>query len=469
MSLPDRLAIVDLETTGAHPVRDRITEIAIVRIEGGREVERWSSLVDPGVPIPPTIQRLIGITDAMVASAPAFEALADTVLALLDDTVFVAHNARFDYGFLKSAFSRMARPFDLPVLCTVKLSRALYPEYHRHGLDALIARHGLQCSARHRAMGDAEVLWQFLVQAQAALPAEAVTQGVARAMKRPARPPGLAEGVIDSVPDSPGVYFFFGGNDLPLYIGKSKRMRGRVMAHFAADRRNGKEAELARQVRRLEWEQTAGELGALLLEACLVKHHRPLYNRRLRRNDAVFGLRLLPSNKRKATVLERVPLAESDPRDWQNVHGAFRSRKEADGMLRELASTYQLCPRRLGIEPGRSGACLAHQLGHCAGVCAAQETPETHDARLALALSGKGIKPWPWSGPVCVPEHDIESGRSDFHVLDAWCYLATVPAAVDVEGALDGAAYHFDIDIYRLLVRWFDTPAHCAAVHPCQG
>ncbi len=469
MSLPDRLAIVDLETTGAHPVRDRITEIAIVRIEGGREVERWSSLVDPGVPIPPTIQTLIGITDAMVASAPAFEALADTVLALLDDTVFVAHNARFDYGFLKSAFSRMARPFDLPVLCTVKLSRALYPEYHRHGLDALIARHGLKCSARHRAMGDAEVLWQFLVQAQAALPAEAVTQGVARAMKRPARPPGRAEGVIDSVPDSPGVYFFFGGNDLPLYIGKSKRMRGRVMAHFAADRRNGKEAELARQVRRLEWEQTAGELGALLLEACLVKHHRPLYNRRLRRNDAVFGLRLLPSNKRKATVLERVPLAESDPRDWQNVHGAFRSRKEADGMLRELASTYQLCPRRLGIEPGRSGACLAHQLGHCAGVCAAQETPETHDARLALALSGKGIKAWPWSGPVCVPEHDIESGRSDFHVIDAWCYLATVPAAVDVEGALDGAAYHFDIDIYRLLVRWFDTPAHRAAVHPCQG
>ena len=469
MSLPDRLAIVDLETTGAHPVRDRITEIAIVRIEGGREVERWSSLVDPGVPIPPTIQTLIGITDAMVASAPAFEALADTVLALLDDTVFVAHNARFDYGFLKSAFSRMARPFDLPVLCTVKLSRALYPEYHRHGLDALIARHGLQCSARHRAMGDAEVLWQFLVQAQAALPAEAVTQGVARAMKRPARPPGLAEGVIDSVPDSPGVYFFFGGNDLPLYIGKSKRMRGRVMAHFAADRRNGKEAELARQVRRLEWEQTAGELGALLLEACLVKHHRPLYNRRLRRNDAVFGLRLLPSNKRKATVLERVPLAESDPRDWQKVHGAFRSRKEADGMLRELASVYRLCPRRLGIEPGRSGACLAHQLGHCAGVCAAQETPETHDARLALALSGKGIKPWPWSGPVCVPEHDVESGRSDFHVIDAWCYLATVPAAVDVEGALDGAAYHFDIDIYRLLVRWFDTPAHRAAVHPCQG
>ena len=463
MSLPACLAVVDLETTGAHPLRDRITEIAILRIEAGEVVERWSSLTDPGVSIPPTIQNFTGITNAMVADAPPFEALADAVYGLLDGAVFVAHNARFDYGFLKNAFERMGRKFDAPVLCTVKLSRALYPQHHRHGLDAIIARHDLHCTARHRAMGDAEVLWQFLALAEGAFPAETLTHCIERAMKRPARPPGLAEGVLEGVPDSPGVYFFYGENDLPLYIGKSKRLRARVMSHFAADRSNGKSAELARQVRRVEWEQTAGELGALLLEACLIKHHRPLHNRQLRRNDEVFALRLLPSNKRKAVVLERVPLTGSDPRAWEDVHGAFRTRKEADNLLRELAMLYQLCPRRLGIEPGRTGACMAHQIKRCAGVCAGKESPESHDARLALALAGKGVKAWPWHGPVCVAEHDPATGRSEFHLLDRWCYLATVRSDADVYDALSGAAYTFDLDIYRLLVRWFDAGTHRSA------
>ncbi|MEZ5627588.1 MAG: exonuclease domain-containing protein [Rhodocyclaceae bacterium] len=464
MTLPRRLAVVDLETTGAHPVRDRITEIAIVLLEDGREVERWSSLVRPGVAIPALIQKFTGITDAMVADAPVFSELADTVLALLDDAVFVAHNARFDYGFLKTAFAALDKPFDAAVLCTVKLSRALYPEHHRHGLDALIERHDLQCSARHRAMGDAEALSQFLARIRDAFPADTLENAVARAMKQPARPPGLPEGVLEGIPDSPGVYFFYGENDLPLYIGKSKRMRTRVMSHFAATRLSGKEADMARQVRRVEWEQTAGELGALLLEACLVKHDTPLHNRQLRKNDEVFGLRLLPSNKRKATVLERVPLTEGDPRGWADVHGAFRTRKEADNLLRELAYLYQLCPRRLGLDSGRSGACMAHQMKRCAGVCAGKETPAEHDARLAGALAGKGLKPWPWSGPVLVSEHDPATGLAAFHLLDAWCYLATEDTAEAARARCDTATYAFDLDIYRLLLRWFDAPVHRQAV-----
>ncbi|TVO58689.1 exonuclease domain-containing protein [Denitromonas halophila] len=466
MTLPHRLAVVDLETTGAHPVRDRITEIAIVLLEDGRELERWSSLVRPGVHIPGMIQSFTGITDAMVADAPEFSELADTVLALLDDAVFVAHNARFDYGFLKTAFAALDKPFDAAVLCTVKLSRALYPQHHRHGLDALIERHGLVCTARHRAMGDTEVLCQFLDQVRSAFPADTLENAVARAMKQPARPPGLPEGVLEGIPDSPGVYFFYGENDLPLYIGKSKRMRTRVMSHFAATRLSGKEAELARQVRRVEWEQTAGELGALLLEACLVKHDTPLHNRQLRKNDEVFGLRILPSNKRKATVLERVPLAEGDPRAWDSVHGAFRTRKEADNLLRELAYLYQLCPRRLGLDSGRNGACMAYQMKRCAGVCAGKETPEQHDARLLGALAGKGLKPWPWAGPVLLHERDPATGLSACHLLDAWCYLSTGATEEEARAALPAARYAFDLDIYRLLLRWFDAPAHRQAVSP---
>ncbi len=466
MSLPRRLAFIDVETTGAHPVRDRVTEVAILRIEDGRIVERWESLVNPGMSIPGMIQDLIGITNAMVADAPAFAELADTVAALLEDCVFVAHNARFDYGFIKNEFARIGREFDAPVLCTVKLSRALYPEHHRHGLDALIQRHGLSCDARHRAMGDTEVLWQFARLVDAAFAPEVLAKAAMKAMKAPPQPPGLPEGMLEAVPDCPGVYLFFadaeapppGRRTVPLYVGRGASLRGRVKAHFAASNRNGKEAELARQVKRLEWVETAGELGALLLETDLLRRLRPTHNRVPRSTQEVFALRLV-ANRKRAPIYERVSIAGTDPRSWEGLYGAFRDRREADNLLRELAQQYRLCPRRLGLEPG-SGACTAYESKRCAGVCAGRETPADHDARLAGALASVRIRAWPWAGPVVVRERHEASGREAFHVLDQWCHLGTAEHAGGVAVVLAAGAPRFDVDIWRILERWLAAPAN---------
>jgi DNA polymerase-3 subunit epsilon len=214
-----RLAFIDVETTGANPVVDRITEIAVLRVEDGELVERWSSLVNPGIPIPGNIQSLVGITDEMVADAPAFAELAGPIRRLLADCIFVAHNARFDYGFIKNEFQRIGEGFDAPVLCTVKLSRALYPQHHKHGLDALIDRHGLTCSARHRAMGDTEALHQFAGIVSSTFERDVLDMAIVKAMKAPSRPAGLPEGVLEGIPEGPGVYVFHGENDLPIYVG----------------------------------------------------------------------------------------------------------------------------------------------------------------------------------------------------------------------------------------------------------
>jgi len=158
MLLDAPLAIVDLETTGAHASWDRVTEIAVVEVDGGEISSEWSTLVNPGTSIPPAIQALTGITNDMVAGAPAFEELAASLYERLEGRVFVAHNARFDYGFLRQEFERAGLKFQARTLCTVKLSRRLYPEHPRHNLDSLIARHNLACRARHRAMGDAQAV-----------------------------------------------------------------------------------------------------------------------------------------------------------------------------------------------------------------------------------------------------------------------------------------------------------------------
>ncbi|HEX4858665.1 MAG TPA: 3'-5' exonuclease, partial [Usitatibacteraceae bacterium] len=172
--LHERIAIVDLETTGTAATSDAITEVAIVGVENGQVVEEWSSLVNPGTTIPPEIQALTGITDAMVADAPAFEDIADAVLARLADRLFVAHNARFDYAFLKNAFRRAGHTFSADVLCTVRLSRRLFPEHPKHSLDDLVARHRLNAADRHRALGDARLAWQFMQRVVETRPAEEI-------------------------------------------------------------------------------------------------------------------------------------------------------------------------------------------------------------------------------------------------------------------------------------------------------
>src|ERR1700733_9832548 len=227
--LPHDLVFVDLETTGGKAVFDRITEVGLVRVKNGEIIDEWSSLVNPGCAISPYIEAFTGISNEMVADAPRFAEIAAVVRQKLHGALFVAHNARFDYTFLRSEFLKSHLSFSTEVLCTVKLSRRLFPEFPRHNLDAVMERNGLSCSARHRALGDAKVLCDFWFKLQRDVPETrllAAAQLVLGAHRLPAHlPPDLA----DELPEGPGVYRFFGENDSLLYVGKSNSLRTRVL------------------------------------------------------------------------------------------------------------------------------------------------------------------------------------------------------------------------------------------------
>ena len=447
--------LLDLETTGGNATVDRITEIAAVRVENGSEVARWSTLVNPGVRIPPFIQSLTGISDAMVASAPPFDEVARHLLELLDGAVLVAHNVRFDHGFLVNELQRLERRLQVKTLCTVRLSRALYPQYKSHGLDALLARHGLQTLARHRAMGDVEVVQAWLEVARSELGSEALQRAAQQLLQGSASLPPQLETALHDIPDTPGVYLMFGEGTLPLYIGKSITMRKRVLSHFQASARVAKEMRLVQEVRRVEWRQTAGELGALLLESRLVKTMQPILNRRLRNEKQLVAWRL-GDDPVARPLLELVRMDEVDGARLAQLYGVYRSKRQALEALRELAHNHGLCPQALGLESGK-GPCFASQIGQCKGVCAGHESPAVHHLRLQLAMQAQRLQAWPFPGRVALREHDPQSGRTDVHVFDQWCHLATVHDEADLETALharsDGAPLAFDLDTYRLLLK----------------
>lgn len=444
------LAVLDVETTGAHPAHDRITEIAVLEVDGGEVVSEWSTLVNPGCRIPPAIQALTGITDEMVADAPPFERLAAALHERLRARVLVAHNARFDYAFLRGEFGRAGLEFSARTLCTVKLSRRLYPAEPRHNLDSVIVRHGIRCAARHRALGDAQAVWEFLRAAIAEHGAERVLEAAREILRRPALPAHLQDAGLDAVPEAPGVYLFYGEGGTPLYVGKSARMRSRVASHFAADIRSPKALALAREVRRIEWRRTCGELGALLAEAELVKELSPPFNRRLKEPSVLCGFVLRPWG---------LALAEGEEITADTVgelHGVFRSRRAALAALRGLADAHGLCLQTLGFEPAakRKGACFRHQIRRCAGLCAGRETPHAHQARLAAALSRLPRVRWPWRGAVGVVERDAAREATEVHVVDRWCWLGSARSESEIAALLERARPpRFDIDQYRILSR----------------
>ena len=188
---PAPLAIIDLETTGMTATSDRITEIGIITVVNNEVIAEWSTLVNPECSIPEEIQSLTGITNAMVRDAPTFRELAQEVQQRLVDHVFVAHNARFDYGFIKNEFRRLDVPFTQDVLCTVRLARKLYPGYPSYSLDALRERHHLATDGRHRALGDARAAWQFIATALREHAPENVTAAIKSVLKMPSLPPQL--------------------------------------------------------------------------------------------------------------------------------------------------------------------------------------------------------------------------------------------------------------------------------------
>ncbi len=451
-----RWVFVDVETTGASPARERVTEVGVVTVDTDGDAQRvseWSTLVNPGVPIPAEIQWLTGITNEMVRDAPPFADIAETLYDRLSEAVFVAHNVRFDHGFLKSEFARVGVDWRAATLCTVRLSRLLYPDRGPHSLDAIVARFGLDGEQRHRALGDARVLWRLLQRLLERHGVAEIELAVDRLLARPSTPPALPPQLLDEIPHEPGVYCLYGANAHPIYIGKSVDLKQRVLAHFGRDHATGTDLRLSQEVQRIDWEVTAGETGALLREAELVKTRLPAHNIALRRRlqqvfctlDAEARPRFLPA---AAAPLDRL----------HEHYGPFSSRPAARRTLQELAAEHGLCLKLMKLE-GRArraaadAPCFNWQIRRCRGACVGAESAESHAGRVRELLEPRRVPAWPFPGPVALIERATDGLREDLHVFDRWCWLGT---ARTPEAATQLAAMRervFEPDVYRIAQR----------------
>lgn len=451
---PEPLIFVDLETSGANFANDRVIEIGFVEVDANG-VREWSSLVNPGVPVSDFITGLTGIDTAMVAAAPRFDELAPELLERLRGRLFIAHNARFDYTFLKREFKRLGVDFRAPCLCTVKLSRKLFPEHHRHSLDALLTRYAISIDGdRHRALADARVLWALWQRWHELLPPATIGQAVERIVGRPELPPQIDPALADDLPEAPGAYAMYAQDGGLLLAKRSSNLRQQVLAHFSAAQRD---SALARNTWRVEWREAAGELGARL-------HELDLSARARQAAETLCSWQLVEHGDGDFRPL-LVHASDVDLARAPELFGLYANPREAVHTLRKLAEAHRLCHSQLGLGTAKPGqGCVAFKQKSCRGTCVGKEAVALHSARLMSALAKFKLQRWPYAGPVALVERDEFGMREDFHLIDGWRRLGTVHDEAALRDLLEQRravgddeqrqAASFDADLYRVLCKF---------------
>lgn len=372
--------IIDIETTGNGIQGNKITEISIFKYDGYDVVDEFTTLINPEAEIPYFITGLTGIDNDMVRHAPKFHEVADKILKITEETIFVAHNVNFDYNIIKHEFKSIGIDFIRKKLCTVRLSRKLIPGYNSYSLGKLCAALKIPLTDRHRARGDAEattILFKKLLRID---DAGDVFKSFLNARSQEATlPPGLPKSDFDKLPNKPGIYFFKNSKGKIIYVGKAIDIKKRVLSHFYD--KTTKEIAMCQITSAIDFELSGSEIIALLMESDAIKHHYPEYNRSQKRKVQAFGI---------FTYEDRngiMHLAWNTQKMAPNAFYTLYSKTDCRTFLQEFCKTYKLCPKFCHLQENVT-ACSHYDILECEGICRGTEPIEAYNEKVKNAISG---------------------------------------------------------------------------------
>jgi DNA polymerase III subunit epsilon len=368
-------AIVDIETTGGFTPDNRIIEIAVVIHDGQNITSQYQTLLNPGRPVPGYITGLTGIDGSMLSDAPSFENIATELFAYLKGKIFVAHNVNFDLNFVKDAFARVGMAYNPELLCTVRLSRKIFPGYRSYSLGTLCGHRNISIAERHRAMGDAYATAVLFGQLILADVNGIISNALKDRKKEIALPPHISQEKCASLPEAPGVYYFHDQHGKVIYVGKAINIKSRFKSHFSGKSK----IALKTEIHDVSYELTGNEFLALLLEALEIKKYWPKYNRALKVKATSWGLFTYEDQQGfPRFTISRVS-------GHQTPILTFTTHSEAWYYLLDVVKTFQLCPKLCGIQKS-PGACFDLKEGNCLGACCGEESSESYSDRVEKML-----------------------------------------------------------------------------------
>ena len=372
-------AIVDIETTGGYASNNDITEVAIVLHDGESVVRRFETLVKPAISIPYYIQVLTGITPEMVEDAPRFEEIAPEIYNLLQGNVFVAHNVNFDYSFIKHHLQSAGYTLDCTKLCTVRLTKKVFPSLPSYSLGNLCRHFGIVIRNRHRAGGDTDATVQIFEQLLQSGAETYIRQFIKRKAKEQSLPPNLPNTDVDNLPYTPGVYYFHNQKGEVIYVGKAKNLKYRVSSHFTHNGSGRQRQDFLRNIYSISYQVCSTELMAFILESVEIKRLWPPFNYSQKRFTAAYGLYLYEDRN----GYNRLAI-DKKKRNVQPLY-TFNWLGEGHRLVNELINRYQLCTKLCFIQTDYD-ECVGLERGTCKGACEQREEPKDYNKRVKEAV-----------------------------------------------------------------------------------
>jgi DNA polymerase III subunit epsilon len=372
-------AIVDIETTGGYAAHHRITEIAIYHHDGMQVTEAYHTLINPGRNIPHYITGLTGISSEMVFGAPTFDAVAKDIHAHLEGKVFVAHNAHFDYSFLKKEFESVGINWQAKKLCTVRLSRKIIPGLRSYSLGSLAESLGIAITNRHRAGGDAAATVRIFDQLLHRDRESHIVKALKRNSGETILPPNLPKEQFDRLPAKCGVYYFHDAHGKVIYVGKAINIKKRIAGHFSGDAREWSRSRIRNEIYTISFELTGNELIALILESQEIRKLWPKYNQAQKYRVEEWGI--YDYEDRNGYLRFSVNIVTRGSRPLKR----FSSKGDAWNYLWEKVRTFDLCPKLSGLQVAK-GLCFDYQAGECHGACMNIETAKKYNKRVEKAI-----------------------------------------------------------------------------------
>lgn len=373
-------AIVDIETTGGYAANHRITEIAVFLHDGVQITDTYHTLVNPGRSIPHYITGLTGISTEMVLDAPAFEEIAEDIFNLIDGKVFVAHNAHFDYSFLKREFEMATINWVAKKLCTVRLSRKIIPGLRSYNLGSLAESLGIEITNRHRAGGDAHATVKIFDQLLRRDNDGHILKALKRNSGETILPPNLAKEEFDRIPAKPGVYYFLNARGQVIYVGKAINIKKRIAGHFTGDAREWSRSKIRNEIHHITYELTGNELIALILESQEIRRLWPKYNQAQKFKVEEWGI--YDYEDRNGYLRFSVNMVTRGSRPLIR----FSSKGDTWNFLWEKVREYDLCPKLCGLQVAK-GLCFNYQTGECHGACEGIESTKKYNKRVQKAIA----------------------------------------------------------------------------------
>lgn len=438
--LQESFALIDIKTSGLRPNKDRITEIDVVVIQKGSIQTKWHSAISA---------KQNTTASSKNRSNPIFADLAAKLHSLLKDNIIVAHQVEFVYAFLKAELSRSNIILHEKILCSISLSRFLFPESKVHDLNAINSRlvDGNEDEKR------ITLLLTFMSNLERLITPDALQNKLKELVYYPENPFNLDhKGVI---PNCPGIFRCYNQNNTIIYIGKSLCLSQSLSSLLQLSQNFQRELQIYKQIKRIDWTQTYGELGVDLLAAKLIKEHKPIFNRLVEKNSELFTIQ--KSYNGHYLTLQVVRLSSLTALEFTHTYGMFKTENDASNLLKFFISESNLCYKvNVQEKIKNKHSCFRFKINKCKGACKELESPDDYNARVDRVLKTFTQNTWPFKKPIAIKEICKKTGRFNYHVITNWIYLNTINSLEDATHD-NTENVHVDVGIHKYVSNYLNN------------